>query len=340
MQADMTRRPPVVLADWNDARILLGAARAPSFMKASEQIGISQATISRRIGALEARLGFALFRRTPMGSELTEMGRSVLAAAEAMEAAAARFDRTRADWDPMAGVVRIAAGEGILTYVLMGDLASFQQQHPLMAYRLLTSADPNESSAQADLSIVAMAPGIEAQNHAGDLRMAHLGRMTFVAHASQRYLDDFGRPVRGDDLAGHRLIDLASYSRDHGLAPWNRIISARAQRGGAAAVSVVDTSTALHSAIRAGLGIGLLPIYATAIDPELRPLPLGFGQLAIDLWLVAHGLALHNNPRTTFIFGAVQQIFARRTAWFPVRDFASDRDALGWFADHGSSRSP
>lgn len=328
----MTGRAPIVLVDWNDARILLAAARAPSFMKASEQLGTSQGTISRRIAVLEARLGEALFRRTPMGSELTEMGRSVLAAAEEMEAAAARFDKRRADWDPMAGVVMIAAGEGILTYILMGELAECQRRYPQMAFRLITNADPNSSSSLADLSIVALAPGADFPNRAGDLRMARLGRMTLAAHASRSYIEANGMPKRLDDLAQHRLVDLASYSQDQGLAPWNRIVSQRAQRGGAAAVSVVDTSTALHRAIATGFGIGLLPTYAVEIDPGLQALPLGFGQLAIDLWLVAHELALRSNPRAGFVFEAVQEIFARRSRWFPVRRFQSDRDALDWCA--------
>ena len=55
-------------------RVFEAAARHGSFTAAAAEIGLTQAAVSQRIGALEARLGVPLFHRLPRGVQLTADG--------------------------------------------------------------------------------------------------------------------------------------------------------------------------------------------------------------------------------------------------------------------------
>ncbi|MFP5442941.1 MAG: LysR family transcriptional regulator, partial [Betaproteobacteria bacterium] len=43
--------------NWDDTRIFLALTRAPSLRAAARSLGIDQATVGRRLNALEAELG-------------------------------------------------------------------------------------------------------------------------------------------------------------------------------------------------------------------------------------------------------------------------------------------
>ena len=59
-------------------RAFVTVAEEGQFQLAAARLGVSQQAISKRIAALEAELGTALFRRTPSGAALTQDGRTFL----------------------------------------------------------------------------------------------------------------------------------------------------------------------------------------------------------------------------------------------------------------------
>lgn len=84
-------------------------ARTGSLAQASATLGVSTATLSRRMTALEAQLGRRLFRHGSEGYALTEDGIDLMARAEEMEAAAARITEWQSrDTGPRR--IRISAG--------------------------------------------------------------------------------------------------------------------------------------------------------------------------------------------------------------------------------------
>ncbi len=68
-------------------RAFVAVAEEGQFQHAAARIGVSQQAVSKRIAALEAELGTALFRRTPSGAALTQDGRTFLPHAGAVLAA-------------------------------------------------------------------------------------------------------------------------------------------------------------------------------------------------------------------------------------------------------------
>lgn len=76
--------------DWDNVRIFLAVARAGQFAAAAKQLGLGQATLSRRVAALGAAVGAKLFDPSTTGAKLTGAGERFLGAAEQMEGALLR----------------------------------------------------------------------------------------------------------------------------------------------------------------------------------------------------------------------------------------------------------
>lgn len=68
-------------------RAFVAVAEEGQFQLAADRLDVSQQAVSKRIAALEAELGTALFKRTPSGAVLTQDGRTFLPHAGAVLAA-------------------------------------------------------------------------------------------------------------------------------------------------------------------------------------------------------------------------------------------------------------
>lgn len=115
-----------------DAKIrnFLSISRHGSLSKASEQLGMSQPSLSRQLASLEAHVGNALFRRTGRGLTLTDAGAQLAAAAApaflSIDTAVAKL---RSDYGVTQGSLRLATVH-TLTYYFLGELVGrFVLQH-------------------------------------------------------------------------------------------------------------------------------------------------------------------------------------------------------------------
>ena len=63
-------------------RYALAVAKDRSFTRAAQRLSVSQSAVSEQVGLLENEIGFALFRRTSRGIEVTERGRTFFYEAE------------------------------------------------------------------------------------------------------------------------------------------------------------------------------------------------------------------------------------------------------------------
>ena len=79
--------------DWNHLRYFLQLARAGTLVSAARHLGVDHTTVARHIQALEKQMGAALFAREAGGQRLTELGRQLLPAVEAMESAVMGVER-------------------------------------------------------------------------------------------------------------------------------------------------------------------------------------------------------------------------------------------------------
>ncbi len=65
--------------NWDDARVFLAVCRESTLRGAARVLGVDQATVGRRITALEKSLSATLFLRTSEGYALTAVGEAAIA---------------------------------------------------------------------------------------------------------------------------------------------------------------------------------------------------------------------------------------------------------------------
>lgn len=267
------------LMDWDNARVFLAIYRQGTLRGAATRLELDQATVGRRLAALEKSLAARLFLRTPKGYVPTPAGELAFQAASAMEAAADQLQRRMQGVDErLAGTVHVACTDTVALVFLMPALQRLHARHPDIRVQLSASTQlTNLTRREADLAVRSIRP----ENP--DLIARHLARREVGLYASRDYLAAHGEPVAGTSLAGH---DIVIYQRS--VAPYQSESLCEEPSSGARVALEANSGMILALAVSAGLGIGELPTHLAARFPELvriwpeRAVPY-------DMWLVMHG---------------------------------------------------
>lgn len=129
------------------------AARLASFTRAAEELGVTQAAVSRQIHLLEEHFGFPLFIRLHRRIELTERGRLLAnASQDAFDSIAA----TVADISHEAqdNELTISATVAFSHFWLLPRISEFSRKYPEISLRILTQDTmPNVELGEADIAI-------------------------------------------------------------------------------------------------------------------------------------------------------------------------------------------
>jgi DNA-binding transcriptional LysR family regulator len=272
--------------DWQDLRFFLAIHRAGSLTAAAARLRVNQSTVSRRLSALESAIGMRLFERAPGGLRPTATADRIVPAAERLEAEALAIGRALSGATlGVEGVVRVTATEGLGIHLVAPALRDLHRAHPaLQVELLLDSKSLSLSRREADLALRLARPrqaGIVARK---------LGEVRSALYASARYLEERGRPVPRDGLAGHAVL---AYDESLGAVPESRWIEQQARR----AVCALRTNSVLAQlrAAEAGLGLALLPCYLAEPAGLVRVLPRT-ADVRRELWLALHA-DLQHAPR-------------------------------------------
>ena len=233
-------------------------AEHQSFSGAADAIGLSKATVSKAVARLEAQLGATLFHRTSRRLALSETGRALVPHAQAMLAEArAAEERAQDGARALAGRVRLSAPMSFGLLEVAPAIADFLALHPGIEIELALS----------DALVDIVAEGFDIALRIGSLpdsslRARRLRPVAVQVVAAPAYLARHGRPTHPAQLAEHRLL---GYSNAAG--PW------LFRDGTGAEVAVrcagplnANSGDALLPALRAGLGIALLPDVIIAQD--------------------------------------------------------------------------
>jgi DNA-binding transcriptional LysR family regulator len=177
------------------------AVEAKSLSRASAELGVPRATVSRRLQRLEERLGTRLLRRTTRSLVLTSAGdtfyrhaRLVLDAVKSAEAS------VRATGMVIAGDLRVSVPP-MLDDGFFAMLGEFAKAHP--AVRLQVHFSSRHVDLRRDGYDVALRAGIVLEP---GLVARTLGRSQVIGVASPGYLAQHGTPRRAKDLAAHRCL--------------------------------------------------------------------------------------------------------------------------------------
>jgi LysR family glycine cleavage system transcriptional activator len=127
----MTRELPPLAA----LKVFEAAARHLSFTRAAEELSVTQAAVSHQIKALEARIGFPLFRRLGRRLVLTDAAQAyVTELREAFDLIVAATRRLRAQ--DSAGVLNATVLPSFAVTWLLPRLARFRAAHPEIDVRI------------------------------------------------------------------------------------------------------------------------------------------------------------------------------------------------------------
>ena len=265
--------------NWDDARIFLAIQRERTLRGAARTVALDQATVGRRLAALERALGATLFLRTSNGYVLTSVGEVALRAAEKMEQSANDLVRqTQGVDERLTGEVRVTTTDTIGLEFVMSAIRSLHDEHPDVRVLLDTSTNvQNLAKREADIAVRTIRP----ENP--DLLARKLVSWPMGLYASVDYLERHGEPVPGTAFEGHDIVCYLPYmqARRQLTLVGEPILGGRI-------VSGLSSSLTLRAAVRDGLGLGELPVPIAERDGLVRIWPDRVSTLAYDIWMVTH----------------------------------------------------
>ncbi|WP_417579305.1 LysR family transcriptional regulator [Nitrincola sp.] len=262
---------------WNDFELVLAIATSGSLSGASRALGVSHATVFRRIGDIEQRLGVTLFERSRTGYRPTLAGEELADTAKVMDEAALAAERKVAgrDLEP-SGEIWATTTDSLLMGLLTPLFMQFQHKYPGILLDVAVSNQLfNLTRREADVAI----------------------------RPSNRPPENLiGRPLTpiGQAVYGHRSLGLTPGGMIETLAnqPWigggprlqDAALSQWMDNNGLneACVYRVDTLVSILSAVRSGMGLAVLPCYLAGDDADIVQLTDPIPELEYGLWFLMH----------------------------------------------------
>lgn len=266
------------MTNWDNARFFLAVARTGTLRGAAARLGVDQATVGRRIAALEEALSARLFLRTPTMYVLTSAGEALIGPSEAMEQAVHQIERRIVGIDDqLCGTIRVATTDSLGQRYVVPAIAKLRAEHPGIDVVCVTSPGmANLTRREADIAIRILRP------ESPDLIVRRLAQLESGIYASRAYLAARGEPSEGSAFEGH---DLVMYQQPVVPSMWDALCGESTHRG---RVAFQTSSTMmLFEAAVAGLGVTELPCFRADHEPALVRVMPGRRD-RFDVWLVAH----------------------------------------------------
>lgn len=260
--------------NWDDYRYFLAIARARSLTAAGRALGVSQPTVSRRLEAMELRLKVRLFDRTQRGYEMTPAAMDIYETIERVGEDLSDIERKVFGKDlQLTGSLRVTCTEVLLNGYLAPYVWQFLGRHPGIEFGVICS-DAQLSLSRRDADLAIRFTGRPPETLVG----RRLAKAAFGIYA-------------GRDVA-HALLDRSSVQSWDWIGwhdeVYNRMLITNAFPE-ARIKHRVDSTAAMQSMARHGLGIAVLPCYTADPDPGLRrALPELLSEGTPDLWILHH----------------------------------------------------
>lgn len=284
--------------DPHDLLLFARIVESGSFSRAAQRTGLPKSTLSRRLSALEGRLGERLLMRTTRKLVVTEFGQGLLGHArrvvEETEAAAALVQHRQAE---PSGRLRISMPSDFANLALGKLLADFVARFPAIILEL------DLSPRRVDL----MGEGFDLALRMGDLPddatlvARRIALFTAGLYAAPGYTAQNGFPESPDALMAHSALCLPG--SDGGPAPWKLSRGKAGWEGVPSARTIANSPELLVRLARGGAGIAAVPdFFATpyVLGGELVKVLPEWSLPAVAGWAVFPGRRLM--PAKTRVF--------------------------------------
>ncbi|MBA2961832.1 MULTISPECIES: LysR family transcriptional regulator [Ramlibacter] len=262
-----------------DLAMVLSLVRGGTLAAAAQRCGSDASTVFRSLQRLEQRLGQRLFERTRQGYLPTDTASDVARHAERieteLEAARAAAFATGAQ---VSGRVRLSTTDSVLRGLVLPCLPALARAHPLLQLELrATNELLSLSKRDADIALRATAKPPE------HLVGRSLGRIQFAVCGLRSRAT-----ARTPALEQLDWIAPDDAMPDHPSVRWRRQHLQKV-----APRHLVDGIVSVADAITAGLGVGIVPLFMLAVEPQLKALTPPLEGCESSLWLLAHPESRH-----------------------------------------------
>lgn len=242
-------------------RVLVRIVERGTFSGAALTLDTSPGAISRAISELEARLRTRLFNRstrkvslTPAGELYLQRCKQILADIEQAEEEASDAQKR-----PM-GKLRVHSFTGIGQYYVLPAIKEYRSRYPEVKVQLAMSQQiPALFEGSADVAVVATSSALPDS----DLVSHWLGSSFSVLCASPDYLREHGFPKGPKAIGSHECI--IHHSPAFPAYEWLIESERGAESMKVSGCVELNTAESVALAVRAGMGIGVLPVYS-ALD--------------------------------------------------------------------------
>ena len=270
--------------NWDDIKIFLEVARAERLSIAAKRLAMDASTVSRRLHKLEEQLASQLFERTIDGHVLTLDGKQLLNAARQMEQNVNQaFEEIKNNNQENYGKVRIGVTEAFGNFFIAAHLLPLQQDFPNIQVNLLHfSRFVKISRNEADIAIAVERPKSTSMivTKLCDYKLQLYVHPTYLSRLAEKEiaLKDLGQHQWVSYVDNLLFTDELSYAKElasHLSAPLTASFSS---------TSIISQ----YSAIKSGLGMGILPCFIGDLDNNLVKLHHQEINIIRSFWLVTH----------------------------------------------------
>ena len=308
------------MEDLNDLYFFASVVQHGGFSAAARRIGVEKTRLSRRIAALEKRLGVRLLQRTTRALALTEAGQRFFEGCVAtVEGAQAAYDSVAELRREPAGLVRLSSPVLLAQRCLAHALPGYMTMHPKVSVFVeATDRTVNVIEERFDIAIRAL-PVIE---DVAGLVAKTLGNSQRVLVVSPAFLDHHGRPKTPADLTRFNTVASTDDIFDNG-ARWNLTdLGTRTQQIALKPRLVTsDLRVRLQAAIH-GIGIALLPEQVVS-----APLKEGLVERVLSEWSGANNILhlVYPTPRGMLpsVRSLIDYLLIHVPAWLQERSIRS-----------------
>ncbi|MEN8179569.1 MAG: LysR family transcriptional regulator [Pseudomonadota bacterium] len=260
--------------DWDDIRYFLELVRSGSVTQAAIRLGVNHTTVSRRISALEDRLGKSLFERLARGWIITPAAEQVVAFAESMAEEANNIERQiLADSHELSGVLRVTAADHCIERLVIPTVRKFIQNYPQVNLELVATADEVDLAArEAD---VALRGTDEPPPNLVGKRIARIG---FAVYATKELAEQVATDPDAEDIPCITWV-----GDGHTRPAWIEKSFPNAQR-----IYRTTSAVAMLEMVREGIGIARVACVLCDPDPMLHRVGAKYIEPGPDLWVLSH----------------------------------------------------
>ncbi|WP_166263522.1 LysR family transcriptional regulator [Marinobacter caseinilyticus] len=262
---------------WDDLQIVRAISETGSLSGAGRKLGVSHATVFRRLTDMEQRLGVTLFERSRSGYTPNLAGEDLAAVAARVEADIVGAERRLAGQDlKLSGTIRVTTTDTLFAGLLAPLFNDFRGDYPDIELEVVISNQVQSlSKREADIAIrpTHRPPETLIGRQVGNIEQAVYGQRAHWKNTR----------VPLNRLSEHTWTGPDKHMGNTALEAW------MTRQGLADRCNYrVDSMLGMQTAVRCGTDLAVLPCYLGDRDPELRRLTTSLPELATPLWLLTH----------------------------------------------------